>query len=264
MPRGVITLTTDFGLSDHFVGTMKGVIWSICPEARLADISHEIAPQNILEGAMVLAQAYAFFPVGTIHLAVVDPGVGTDRRPIAARLGEHLFVGPDNGLFTPILEAVEEQGGRIAFFHANNPRYWLPKVSHTFHGRDVFAPVAAHLAKGVPLSEVGEEINDPVRLKWPLPEETKNGWQAHIVGIDRFGNLATDLPGAELGRVSGPVFRLRGREVRGLVRSYGERPAGELVALVNSAGLVEIAVVNGSAADVLEVKVGELVEVIID
>ena len=174
---------------------------------------------------MVLAQAYAFFPVGTIHLAVVDPGVGTDRRPIAARLGEHLFVGPDNGLFTPILEAVEEQGGRIAFFHANNPRYWLPNVSHTFHGRDVFAPVAAHLAKGVPLSEVGEEINDPVRLKWPLPEETKNGWQAHIVGIDRFGNLATDLPGAELGRVSGPVFRLRGREVRGLVRSYGERPA---------------------------------------
>jgi S-adenosylmethionine hydrolase len=256
----IVTLTTDFGLKDGFVGIMKGVIWSICPEARLADISHEIQPQNILEAAWALQRAYSFFPPKTVHLAVVDPGVGTDRRAIAARLGEHYFVAPDNGLFTPILEAIEKQGGEIKFTHLTNPKYWLPQVSQTFHGRDVFAPVAAHLANGVPLEELGEAIHDPVRLSLPKPEKTSRGWTAHIVGIDHFGNLATDLPAAAvIGHEV--IFHLVGREVRGLVQSYGEQPTGELVALINSAGFLEFAIVNGSAARALGASVGDLVEV---
>ena len=257
----IITLTTDFGLKDGFVGTMKGVLWSICPEAQLADISHEISPQNTLEGALILARAYSYFPSGTVHLAVVDPGVGTARRPIAARLGEHYFVGPDNGLFTPILEQVEQQGGRITFFHTDNPRYWLPEISHTFHGRDVFAPVAAHLAKGVPLSELGTPIRDPVRLTLPRPEKTSMGWKAHIVGIDHFGNLATDLPASSISMNGKIDLRIANKEIHGLVQSFGEKPAGELIALLNSAGFLELAVVNGSAAHALSASVGDIVEV---
>jgi len=257
----IITLTTDFGLKDGFVGMMKGVMLIICPEARLVDISHEISPQNILEGALVLQRAWSFFPPGTVHLAVVDPGVGTARRPIAARLGEHYFVGPDNGLFTPILESVEQQGGRIAFFHTNNPRYWLPQVSHTFHGRDVFSPVAAHIAKGVPLSELGPAITDPLRIPFPKPEKTQNGWRAHVLGIDHFGNLATDLPDSALTDAHNVSFRMAKSDIRGLVQSFGQGKAGELIALVNSAGFLEIALVNGSAAQTLSASVGDLVEV---
>ncbi len=259
----IITLTTAFGLKDGFVGTMKGVIWSLCPEARLADITHEISPQNILEGALVLSRAYSFFPPGTFHLAVVDPGVGTGRRPLAARLGEHYFVGPDNGLFTPILEKVEQQGGRIAFFHADNPHYWLPEVSHTFHGRDVFAPVAAHLAKGAPLSELGSPIDDPIRIHLPQPEKTKTGWQAHIVGIDHFGNLSTDFSASEDLDARRAVIRIANREIHGLIQSFGDRSPGDLVALKNSAGFLEIAVVNGSAAQTLGASMGDLVELIV-
>jgi S-adenosyl-L-methionine hydrolase (adenosine-forming) len=261
MGTAFITLTTDFGLKDGFVGAMKGVLWSIYPQAQLADISHEIGPQNILEGALVLFRAYSYFPAGTVHLAVVDPGVGTDRRAIAARLGDHYFVGPDNGLFTPVLEVVEKQGGRFEFVHLTNPKYWLPHVSRTFHGRDIFAPAAAHLARGVPLQELGEVIHDPLRLSLPKPEEIEHGWRAHILGIDHFGNLATDLPASAVSAVGNVVFSLRGREVRGLVQSFGQRPPGELVALENSAGFIELAVVNGSAASTLGAKVGDVLEV---
>src|SRR5512137_720462 len=151
----LITLTTDFGLKDGFVGTMKGVIWSICPSAQIADISHAIAPQNVLEGALVLWHAHAFFPPGTVHVAVVDPGVGTRRRPLAARIGEHFFVGPDNGLFTPEYEEAEKNGWLLEIVHLTNEKYFLPQVSRTFHGRDIFAPAAAHLADGVRLGELG-------------------------------------------------------------------------------------------------------------
>ena len=150
-----LTLTTDFGLKDGFVGTLKGVIWSICPSAQIADISHAIAPQNVLEGALVLGRAYAFFPAGTVHVAVVDPGVGTARRPLAARLGVHYFVGPDNGLFTPMFEDAEKNGWPLEIVHLTNRHYFLAEVSRTFHGRDIFAPVGAHLANGVPLAELG-------------------------------------------------------------------------------------------------------------
>jgi len=257
------TLTTDFGLKDGFAAVLKGVIWGICPEAQIADISHSIAPQNVLEGAFTLWRAYTFFPAGTVHIAVVDPGVGTRRRPIAARLGEYTFVGPDNGLFTPIYNDASRLGWVVEIVHLTNERYWLPAVSHIFHGRDIFAPVAAHLANGVVPRDMGPLIDDPVRLALPVPEKTSFGWHAHVTVVDVFGNLTTDLPAVCLPDGEGALFRLRGREVRGLVTSYGERSTGELVALVDSENFIELAEVNGNAARTLQAQVGDIVEVIV-
>jgi S-adenosyl-L-methionine hydrolase (adenosine-forming) len=257
-----LTLTTDFGLKDGFVGTMKGVIWSICPAAQIADISHNVSPQNVLEGAFALWRAYAFFPTGSVHVAVVDPGVGTRRRPIAASVGAHFFVGPDNGLFTPMFEDAEKKGWSVKIAHLLNEKYFLQEVSRTFHGRDIFAPVAAHLANGVPLADLGPAITDPLRLAMPKPEKTLNGWHAHVTVVDVFGNLTTDLPAAALAEHPQITFHLRGREVHGLVASYGHKAAGELVALVDSENYIELAVVNGSAAQVLGAKIGDEVEVV--
>ncbi len=258
-----LTLTTDFGLKDGFVGTLKGVIWSICPSAQIADISHIIAPQNVLEGAFALWRAYPFFPAGSVHLAVIDPGVGTLRRSLAAHLGVHYFVGPDNGLFTPMFEDAEKSGWRLEIVHLTNTQYFLADISHTFHGRDIFAPVAAHLANGVPLAELGPGISDPVRLPMPRPEKTLTGWRAHVTVVDIFGNLTTDLPAAALTEPERVRFQMHGREVRGLVASYGHRQPGKLVALVDSENFVEIAIVNGSAAQVLGAEVGDVIDVII-
>jgi S-adenosylmethionine hydrolase len=258
----ILTLTTDFGTKDGFVGTLKGVIWSICPEAQIADISHEIAPQNVLEGALALWRAYPFFPPGTVHVAVVDPGVGTQRRPIAARLGGQFFVGPDNGLFTPMYEDARRNEWRLEIVQLTNARYFLPNVSRTFHGRDIFSPVAAHLARGVSFGDLGPPVTEPVRIQLLHPQSTADGWQAHVTVIDVFGNLTTDLPAAEVLGRGQPLFRLRGREVRGLSESYGHREAGDLIALVDSENYVEIAVVNGSAAHALGAQVGDPVEVV--
>ncbi len=258
----VITLTTDFGTKDGFVGTLKGVIWSICPSVQIADISHEIAPQNILEGAFALWRAVPFFAKGTIHLAVVDPGVGTQRRPIALHCDGQYFVGPDNGLFTPVLDAADENGWKIEIFHLTNSKYFLTDVSHTFHGRDIFAPVSAHLAQGVPLEELGPALNDPVRIQLPKPEKTTSGWRAHITVVDVFGNLTTDLPAMALTDRQHVVLRVHGQEIHGLVDFYGHCQPGELVALVDSENFIEVAVVNGSAAHLLSAEVGDLVEVV--
>jgi S-adenosyl-L-methionine hydrolase (adenosine-forming) len=257
-----LTLTTDFGIKDGFVGAMKGVIWSICPAAQIADISHNIAPQNVFEGAYVLWRAYPYFPAGSVHVAVVDPGVGTRRRPLAARLGGHYFVGPDNGLFTPIYEQAEKNGWPLEIIHLTNGKYFLAEVSRTFHGRDIFAPVGAHLANGVPLAELGPAITDPLRLSMPKPEKTPTGWRAHITVVDTFGNLTIDLPASELEGQESVLFRLLGRELRGLVDSYGHEQPGALVALVDSEDFVEIAAVNGSAAKELGAQTGDIVEVV--
>ncbi len=256
----VVTLTTDFGSSDGFAGTLKGVIWSICPDAHIADISHAVPPQDVLAGAQVLARAYGFFPVGSVHLAVVDPGVGTSRRAIAARIGWHLFVGPDNGLFTPIYDDALRNEWLVEIVELTNPRYRLPEVSRTFHGRDIFAPAAAHLAAGVPLADLGPVVKDPVRIELPQARRTPSGWIAHVVAVDHFGNLASDLEAASLSGKE--TFRIRGREVAGMVPSYGSREPGSLVALADSEGRLEIAVVNGSAAELLGAKVGDVIEVI--
>lgn len=260
----IISLTTDFGLRNGFVGVMKGVIYQIAPDVKIVDISHSIAPQDIQEGAFTLWRAYSFFPEGTVHVYVVDPGVGTDRRPITARIGNYFFVGPDNGLLTPIIEDSERNDQAMEFIHLNNPKLWLPKVSHTFHGRDIFSPVAAHLARGISLKDIGSPIEDPVRLKLPRPERTSTGWRAHVRVIDIFGNLTTDLSAEALQGRTDILFRLRGVEVSGIVESYGHRQSGDLVAVIDSENHVEIAVVNGSAQERLGAKVGDPVEVMLN
>lgn len=258
----IISLTTDFGIRNGFVGVLKGVIYGIASNVRIVDISHTIAAQDIHEGAFALWRAYSFFPQGSIHVYVVDPGVGTQRRPLAARLGDYYFVGPDNGLLTPIIEDAERSGGPVEFIHLKDPKYWLAKVSRTFHGRDIFSPVAAHLANGVSIKKFGPAFQDPVRLELYRPQPTENGWQAHITVVDIFGNLTTDLPAEALQGRTDVFFRLRGIEVRGIVESYGHRPRGELVAVVDSEDYIEIAEVNGNAAVRLGAKVGDPVEVV--
>jgi S-adenosylmethionine hydrolase len=259
----VITLTTDFGEKDGFTGVLKGVIWGIYPEAQIADITHTITPQNIFEGSMAIYRAAPFFPKGTVHIAVVDPGVGTKRRPLAARLGDHYFVGPDNGLFTPLFEDAEKRNIAMEFVHIDNPEYWLSEVSHTFHGRDIFAPVGAHLAKGVSLDFVGTPIFDPVRISLPKPIRTSEGWEAHVTVVDIFGNITSDLCADQLENHTNVIFMIGGQEVSGLVESYGWKKPGELVAVVDSEGYIEIAVVNGSAAQALHSKVGDPIRVMI-
>lgn len=259
----VISITTDFGQKDGFVGTMKGVIWRICPEAQIADITHDVPPQDIMTGAIALWRAAPFFPPGSVHLAVVDPGVGTQRRPIAAQIGDQFVVGPDNGLFTLIIRTAEKARQKTSFVHLNNPVYWLPEVSRTFHGRDIFAPVAAHLARGVALEQLGTPLADPVLLELPQAERTPEGWMAHVTVIDGFGNLTTDLPASALGGRRDAVIRLHGRQVDGIVDSYGYRQKGELIALVDSEGYLEVAVVHGSAAKLLDAQLGDDVHVII-
>ncbi len=164
----VITLTTDFGLRSGFAGVMQGVIYGLAPQARIVDITHFVSPQDIQEGAYTLWRAVPFFPKGTIHVYVVDPGVGTRRRPLAAQLGDQFFVGPDNGLLTPLIEDAERNQQQIEFVHLDRPQFWLPKISRTFHGRDIFSPVAAHLANGISLHELGTPFSDPVRLELPI------------------------------------------------------------------------------------------------
>ncbi len=261
-PSPIVTLTTDFGTKDSFVGALKGVIWSICPSAHIADISHEIPPRDVLAGALMLGRAYPFFPKGSVHLAVVDPGVGTSRRPVALRFDGHTFVGPDNGLFTVVLKRAEEQGKPLEIISLENKKYFLPKVSSTFHGRDLFAPVVAHLAGGVQLAKLGPSISDLQRLSMPAPEKVTNGWHAHITVIDVFGNCTTDLPAEFLTDRAEIIFRVNGHEVHGLVTSYGHAQPGDLIALVNSETLIEIAVANGSASEFLGARVGDLVEVV--
>jgi hypothetical protein len=259
----VITLTTDFGIKDGFTGVLKGVIWGICPEAQIADITHTVSPQNIFEGAMALYRAVPFFPAGTVHIAVVDPGVGTKRRPMAARLGEQFFVGPDNGLFTPEIEDAGQKHLPAEFVHLDNPEYWLPAVSHTFHGRDIFAPVAAHLARGIDLTRLGTSLSDPVRLTLPKPERTPDGWNAHVTIIDIYGNITTDLIADQLEGRSDISFHIRGQIINGIVESYGWRSPGDLVALKDSEGYIEIAEVNGSAGKTLGALPGDTVQVIL-
>ena len=257
----VITLLTDFGNKDGFVGTMKGVIWGICPGAQIADISHEIPPQNIRAGALVLMRSAPYFPPGTVHIAVVDPGVGTIRRPMAAQLGSQFYVGPDNGLFTPLITAARAAGEPTRFVELDNPTYHLQTVRRTFHGRDIFAPAGAHLAAGVPLDVLGTFFTEPVLLPLSTPEKTAFGFTAHIAGIDIFGNCATDLPWSQVaGR--NLLIKVKDRVIRGLSPSYGHHTPGELIALVDSEDYIEVAVVNGSAAALLSAQVGDPVQVL--
>ncbi len=241
----IITLTTDFGLSDPFVGAMKGVILGINRSVRLVDLTHEIAPQEILEGALALEAAVPFFPPGTIHLAVVDPGVGSARRALGVSAGGHLFVGPDNGLFTFLFAEPEWTAVSL-----EASAYRLPEVGRTFHGRDVFAPAAAFLSLDVPLHRFGPQVADPVRIPWPGARREADALVGEVVHADRFGNLVTSIAArnlAPLGPDASLVVEVEGTVIQGLSTAYAERSPGDLGAIVGSSNRLELFLRDGSA-----------------
>ena len=247
---GVITLLTDFGTRDAYVAAMKGVILSMNRDVTIVDISHEVAAQDVVEGAWVLASAFRYFPPGTVHLAVVDPGVGGERRAIAAEAGEWRFAGPDNGVLTWALECA----GDVRAVELTNAKYVRPDVSATFHGRDVFAPVAAHLAAGVPLDDLGPRVDDLARLPVAQPRVKGDALVGEVLHVDRFGNLITNIDRATLERFApGAAVRveIEGHDVGPLRRAYADASVGELLALIESTGRLEVAVREGSAAAAL-------------
>jgi S-adenosyl-L-methionine hydrolase (adenosine-forming) len=257
----LVTLITDFGIKEGNVGVMKGVIWEIVPHVQIADISHLVSPQNIAEAALILARTAPYFPGGTIHVVVVDPGVGTQRRPLAVILGTQRFVLPDNGSITMVLERAEREGLPVLFFHLDQPKFWRKEISHVFHGRDIFAPVAGHLASGQPIEAMGQRIEDPIRLSLPQPRLDEDGWRGEVIHIDHFGNLSTNILFEHLGWKPGVTILLGGASISGLAHTFGEKPPGSLVALYGSNGNLIVCVVNGSAAVQLGAQVGDPVEV---
>jgi S-adenosylmethionine hydrolase len=259
----VITLLTDFGLRDGYVGVMKGVIYGIVPDAQIADISHAIPPQNVGLGALALKRVAPFFPDGSVHVGVVDPGVGTDRRPIAGRVGAQYFVAPDNGLASFLIQRARQENDILEVVHLDRPEYWLKDISNVFHGRDIFAPCGAHLAAGVPLETLGTPIEDYILLDFPEPERTlEGGWRGQVQEVDFFGNLSTNIERRHVGGMEPLRVRIGGVEIDNWVKTFGERPVGSLVALYGTADDLVISVVNGSAADQLGVGRGADVEVL--
>lgn len=257
MDRPVITLMTDFGQDDIFVGVMKGVMAGIVPEAVVVDLTHAIPPFGIAQAAYQLGAAYPYFPKGTVHIAVVDPGVGSERRILAMESDGHLFVAPDNGILT----VVHDEKGHGALVAVTERRFFLPEISATFHGRDIFAPVGAHLARGAPLRNLGPAVDDMQRLDLPEPWLLSDGsLQGVVLWVDRFGNLITNISRAELQEYfpRGPVaIRLRRTVIHGLSQVYTNVAEGELVAMIGSFGTLEIAVRLGNAAERLGVGRGD-------
>jgi S-adenosylmethionine hydrolase len=266
MENSTITLLTDFGLADPYVGIMKGIIADIAPHANVIDLTHLVPPQNIRFAALALDRAYQYFPAGTIHLAVVDPGVGSNRRAIAIRADQFLFVGPDNGLFTLVIKRALDSQKQVKACLLENPRFRLEPVSPVFQGRDLFAPAAAFLATGATLEDFGVEIENPVMLNLPRPEPTGRGWIGEIWTIDHFGSLESNISaGLLLGNdLSQIKIRVSEKEINGIVSTYSEGKANDLVAIINSAGRLSISVVNGNAAQYLKAGMSTPVEVIIE
>jgi S-adenosylmethionine hydrolase len=267
--KRVITLTTDFGLADHFVGAVKGVILNINAQVELVDICHDVGSYDILDGAFTLAQSYRFFPPGSIHLVVVDPGVGSARRPILACASNAQFVAPDNG----VLSMVYEREPGVEVRHITAERYFLRPVSNTFHGRDIFAPVSGWLSRGVAAGQFGDVITDYVRIALPKPARLRQGNEQRVEGsvlkVDKFGDVITnitpeDVP--ELFSATPPPFRILigGREITRLCRSFSEGNPSEPFAILGSSGFIEIGLNRGSAAKVLDSRPGAPVAVIVE
>jgi S-adenosyl-L-methionine hydrolase (adenosine-forming) len=256
--RPIISLTTDFGLSDHFVGTMKGVILGIQPAAQVIDISHGIQPYDIADGAFTIAQAYRYFPKKTIHVVVVDPGVGSARRPLLAEMAGQYFIAPDNGVLSMIF-AREKPRVR----HITADKYFLHPVSRTFHGRDVFSPAAAHLATGVTPAQLGKRIDDYLRASFDKPAHTgKHTWTGTILKSDHFGNLATNFHIDQFPAIRTHAFSLQAglQAITRLALTFSECATGELFVIVGSSGYLEVAASEGSASKLLGCGAGSPVE----
>ena len=260
--RPIITLTTDFGTNDHFVGAVKGVILDIVPEAAIVDISHAVQAFDVLDGAIAISQTYSYFPTGTVHMVVVDPGVGTTRRPIIASSDGYHFVAPDNG----VLSMVYAKEERIHVRHITSDHYFHQPVSNTFHARDVFAPCAAYLAKMVDSHKFGDEIEDYVKFAAPRPKPVgENKLRAVVLKVDRFGNLITNLtpddaPGLFTGKAK---FKLvvGGKEITEIRQAYAEGAPGEVFGIVGSMGYLEIAANRAPAAQITGAGKGSEVQI---
>jgi S-adenosyl-L-methionine hydrolase (adenosine-forming) len=264
--RPLITLTTDFGLNDHFVGTIKGVILDIAPDAEIIDVCHAVQAFDVLDGALTIAQAYSYFPNGTVHLVVVDPGVGTARRPILLSTGRHYFVAPDNG----VLSLVYAREERLQVRHIDAAHYYRQPVSNTFHARDIFAPVAAYLAKGVEVAKFGEEITDFVRFNAPKPKAAEgNALRGVILKVDRFGNMITnftpqDVPA--LFQTNPPAFKILvgKREITEIHANYAEGAPNEVFGILGSMGYLEIAANRAAAAQIIGSGKGSEVNIVLE
>ncbi len=256
--RPIITLTTDFGLNDHFVGTIKGVILAIAPEIEIVDISHAVQAFDVLDGALTIAQAYSYFPSGTVHMVVVDPGVGTARRPILVTSDRHHFVAPDNG----VLSLVYAREERLHIRHVTAEHYSLQPVSNTFHARDIFAPIAAWLAKGVDPEKFGDEISDFVRFNPPTPKSVNgNTMRGVVLKVDRFGNLVTNITPKDVPMLfaadPAPFKMMVGKqEITEIHPTYSEGAPGEVFGILGSMGYLEISANRGSAAKIVGVGKG--------
>ena len=259
MSEPLITLTTDFGEGSAYVAAMKGAIYSIIPSVRIVDISHRVAPQDVRMGALMLEDATRWFPPGTIHVAVIDPGVGTERPIVFAEIGKQRYIAPDNGLLSRI--TLHEPASRI--IAVENPRYWHPVVSETFHGRDIMGPVAAHVASGIDPADLGTALSKIHLIEWPQPQETDHAVTGEIIAVDHFGNLISNITTEHLGAGDRAALKVTcgGRTLAGLRRTYGEEQPGTLVALVGSTERLEVAVVDGNASRELGLGVGGLIRV---
>ena len=257
----LITMITDFGLGDAYVGIMKGVIMGINPHARFVDICHTIQPQNIPQAAFVISTAYRYFPPDTVHLIVIDPGVGSQRKAIVVKTLSAYFVAPDNGVLSYVIEDSTAERAKLEAIALSNPIFWRSPVSPTFHGRDIFAPVAAHISLGVPLRQMGEPITSFVTFPLPRSRLAEDGTLVcHIVHIDSFGNLITDATREDIpaGKV---VMEVAGQRIEGINATYVE--GSGLMALIGSSGRLEVAIRDGNAARMLGVKVGDEARLII-
>jgi hypothetical protein len=259
MARPVIALLTDFGTRDHYAGAMKGVALGICPDATLVDISHDLPAHDVLAGALELAATYRYFPNGTIFLVVVDPGVGSSRRGIAADTGDYMFVAPDNGVLTAVLD--EHPARRIV--ELTERRYARPTVSRTFEGRDRFAPAAAWLGKGIDLAALGRPAGSIHRLEIPTPHANADTIEGQVLRVDRFGNLITNIDRKTFEKLAGGALEIRAgsHSVPKVVSTYADGAAGDLCALFGSTDHLEIAVNGASAADALKLARGAVVHI---
>ncbi|HEY3927913.1 MAG TPA: SAM-dependent chlorinase/fluorinase [Candidatus Koribacter sp.] len=259
MPR-IVTLTTDFGTTDHYTGAMKGVIYNINPAANVVDISHSVQSFDLLDGALTIAQSYSYFPKDTVHVVVVDPGVGTERRPILVTAGDHLFIAPDNG----VLSLVYDREERISVRHITSTHYFLQPISQTFHGRDIFAAVAGWLSKGVESIKFGDTIDDYVRFHSPRARtDQHNTVRGIVLKVDKFGSLVTNITPADVPAMFGADFEITIGNViiTKLFSTYAEGAKGEPFAILGSGGYLEISVNKGSAAHVAGVNKGSEVVV---